>query len=71
MPKMKKFRCAIVETLIRKVEVYGIDIDDAADRLAEKYNNSEIVLDANDFCDVEFEDWEEISSADDYHGEYE
>lgn len=70
MPKMMKFKCLIVETLSREVEVYGMDMEDANERLAEMYNNGDVVLTADDFDGVEFIDWEEVH-GEDYRGEYE
>lgn len=70
MPKMKRFKCRVVETLVRDVEVYGKDVEDANEKLAEMYNNGDIVLTADDFDGVEFKDWEEVHGKE-YRGEYE
>ncbi|MCK5611629.1 DpnD/PcfM family protein [Candidatus Pacearchaeota archaeon] len=51
---MKEYQVEIYETISRVVTVCAKDEDNAIDRVAERYSNSEYILDASDFQDVEF-----------------
>lgn len=50
----KEFKIEIIETLVRIVTIEANTKDEAMDILMTDYNNAEIVLDADDFFDVEF-----------------
>ena len=51
---MKEFRIEIVETICRVVTVEAPSIEEAMAKVKDDYNNAEIVLDYDDFLDVEF-----------------
>lgn len=50
-----KYTVVIVETLSRKVEVDAADAQEAKQIIAERYNNEQIVLSADDFYGYEIE----------------
>lgn len=52
--RRKKFNVEIAESLIRCVSVLATSEVEAIEKIAEKYNNSEIILDAEDFVGVNF-----------------
>ena len=52
---MDEYKVEIHETLSRVVSINAENNDDAIDKVQEAYNNSEHVLDSNDFQDVGFE----------------
>ncbi len=52
---MKEFEVIITETLQRKVKVKALDREDAKLRVRDMYLNEEIVLDADDYLENEFE----------------
>lgn len=52
---MKKYTVAIVEKLIRRVEVEAESPDEAERIVARKYANEEIVLNADDYAYTQFE----------------
>lgn len=51
---MKKFNIEITETLQRQIEIEAEDYDEAMKIIKDKYHNSEIVLDSNDYIDTDF-----------------
>jgi len=51
---MKEYKIEIVETLVRIVTVEADSLNEAIANVMDDYNNAEIVLDADDFLDVEF-----------------
>ena len=51
---MPKYEVEIVETLTRIVEVEAANICEAADIVEDMWKNSEVVLDVDDFDEVEF-----------------
>ena len=51
---MKEFEVEVVETLIRVVVVEAMDEEDAIKFVKYDYNNAELVLDSDDFFDVDF-----------------
>jgi len=53
---MKTFKIEIQEFLSRVVEIEADNINDAFLKVNEKYKKSEIVLDYNDFVEVDFID---------------
>ena len=55
MENKRKFTVEITETLQRQVEVEAEDEFEAEDIVREMYRNEEIVLDAGDYIDTEFE----------------
>lgn len=55
MENQKEFIICITETLQKKVIVKANDIDEALDQVIDQYNDGEIVLDYNDYLDVEFD----------------
>lgn len=54
MEDKKEFVVYITETLQRKVIVEATNDSEALDQVIDQYNNREIVLDYNDYLDVEF-----------------
>lgn len=53
---MQTFKVEIQEFLARVVEVKADNIDDACSRVHDQYEKAEIVLDYNDFVEVDFVD---------------
>lgn len=51
---MEKFEIRVVEVLSRTVEVEAANIDEALKMVKSQYENSEIVLGAEDFDGVSF-----------------
>lgn len=51
---MKKFGVRIVETLSRTVIIKADTFDEAIMKVNDAYQSSEVILDADDFEDVEF-----------------
>lgn len=51
---MKKFTVEITETLQRQIEVEAADENEAISKVKEMYRNEEVVLDAGDYIDTEF-----------------
>jgi len=51
---MKKFNIEITETLQKTVEVEADNKKDAMHKVVKMYKNSEVILDANDFVDLDF-----------------
>ena len=51
---MKEFKVEVVETLIRIVTVEAMTEEDAIKFVKYDYNNAELVLDSDDFFDVDF-----------------
>ena len=49
-----KIKIEITETLQRIIEVEATSAEDALDIIIKKYKNSEIILDADDYIDTEF-----------------
>lgn len=62
---MKKYRIEVEETLERVVEVEANSVDEAIDKVHEMYKNEEIVLDENDFMDVEFREYVDYIKSED------
>ena len=54
-PVTKEYSVEVVETLIRIVTVEATSEEEAIEKIMYDYNNAELVLDADDFFDVEFE----------------
>jgi hypothetical protein len=54
-PITKEYSVEVVETLIRIVTVEATNEEQAIEQVMNDYNNAELVLDSNDFFDVEFE----------------
>ena len=54
MENQKEYIVYITETLQRKVIVKANNDSEASDQVIDQYNNGEIVLDYNDYLDVEF-----------------
>ena len=52
---MREYNVEVVETLIRIVTVEAMSEEDAIKFVKYDYNNAELVLDSDDFFDVEFE----------------
>lgn len=50
---MNTYKITIKETLIREVEVKANDYHDAIEKVIDKYNSEEVVLNYNDFNDVD------------------
>lgn len=51
---MKKYEVTIQETLVRKVIVEADDMENAEDIVRRRYDRADLVLDADDFSDVQF-----------------
>lgn len=51
---MKEYQVEVVETLIRIVTVEAMTEEDAIKFVKYDYNNAELVLDSDDFFDVDF-----------------
>ena len=51
---MREYNVEVVETLIRIVTVEAMNAKDAIKFVAYDYNNAELVLDSDDFFDVDF-----------------
>ena len=52
---MEKYKVIIKEEYIRTTEVEAVDKTEALDKIIKQYSNEDIVLDTDDFFDVEFE----------------
>ena len=52
---MEKYKVIIKEEYIRTIEVEAFDKAEALDKIIKQYRNEDIVLDTDDFFDVEFE----------------
>jgi hypothetical protein len=52
---MKEYQVEVCETLIRIVTVEASSEEDAIKFVKYDYNNAELVLDSDDFFDVDFE----------------
>jgi hypothetical protein len=52
---MREYNVEVCETLIRIVTVEAMNAEDAIEFVKYDYNNAELVLDSDDFFDVEFE----------------
>lgn len=52
---MPKFKVMITETLTKTVTVEAEDEEEAKWKVRKKWKNETYVLDAEDFCDVDFE----------------
>jgi hypothetical protein len=51
---MREYEVEVVETLIRIVTVEAMSEEDAIKFVKYDYNNAELVLDSDDFFDVDF-----------------
>lgn len=52
--EMNKYIVEITETLQKTVEVEADDKEDAMHKVIKMYKNSEVILDDNDFVDLDF-----------------
>ena len=52
---MNKYTVIIKEEYIRTIEIEAVDKVKAAEKIIEQYRNEDIVLDTDDFFNVEFE----------------
>ena len=59
---MTIYKYEIVETLSRIVEIEADTESDAYHELRRRYQDEEIVLDAGDYVDTEFNEWVESKS---------
>ena len=55
---MKEFMVRIIETSIREVEIEAEDQCEAEEIIEREWNDSKIILDADDFDNVKFEAYE-------------
>ena len=53
---MKTFYISVTETLKRTVEVHATDVCDAIQKVSDAYHDEQIVLDSDDYVDVDFHD---------------
>ena len=53
---MKTFYVSVTETLKRTVEVHATDVCDAIQKVSDAYHDEQIVLDSDDYVDVDFTD---------------
>ena len=51
---MNKYKIEITETLQKTVEVEAYNKEDALHKVMKMYKNSEVILDENDFVDLDF-----------------
>ena len=51
---MREYNVEVCETLIRIVTVEAMNAEDAIKFVKHDYNNAELVLDSDDFFDVDF-----------------
>lgn len=51
---MREYNVEVVETLIRIVTIEAMNAEDAIKFVKYDYNNAELVLDSDDFFDVDF-----------------
>lgn len=54
-PVTKEYSVEVVETLIRIVTVEATSEEEAIEQVMHDYNNAELVLNSDDFFEVEFE----------------
>ncbi len=52
---MKTFYISVTETLKRTVEVHATDVCDAIQKVSDAYHDEQIVLDSDDYVDVDFD----------------
>lgn len=52
--KMNKYKVEITETLQKTIEVEADNKEDALHKLMKMYKNEEVILDDNDFVDLDF-----------------
>ena len=52
---MEKYKVIIKEEYIRTIEVEAVNKAEALDKITTQYRNEDIVLDTDDFFNVEFE----------------
>lgn len=52
--KMNKYKVGIIETLQKTFEVEADNKEDALHKVMKIYKNSEVILDENDFVDLDF-----------------
>ena len=53
--KMEKYKVIIKEEYIRTIDIEVVDKAKALDKIITQYRNEDIVLDTDDFFNVEFE----------------
>lgn len=53
---MKTFYISVTETLKRTVEVHATDVCDAIQKVTDAYLDEQIVLDSDDYVEVDFSD---------------
>jgi SpoVK/Ycf46/Vps4 family AAA+-type ATPase len=64
---METFKIEVKELLTRVVEVKAENIQEAFSKVNEKYKKAEIVLDYNDFAEVNFTNINDQSKTDEIH----
>lgn len=52
---MKTFYISVTETLKRTIEVHATDEWEAIQKVSDAYHNEQIVLDSDDYVDVDFD----------------
>lgn len=52
--KMNKYKVEITETLQKTIEVEADNKEDALHKVMKMYKNEEVILDDNDFVDLDF-----------------
>jgi len=52
--EMKKFKIEVKETLSRIIEINANSIDEALENVQQIYKNEKIILDNDDFVEVDF-----------------
>ena len=65
--KMKKFKVLVEETHARMIEVKAVDENQALDIVKQMYKNCEIVLDYEDFVNVEIKNEEKYNKKNKIH----
>ena len=59
--KEKIYEIEIEEALQRVVKVKAFNLSEAIDKVKDKYDNEEIVLDASDYIDTKFNEYNDNS----------
>ena len=57
---MKKFKIEITETLQKTIEVESNNKEEAVHKVMKMYKNEEVILNYNDFIDVDFKAYDKL-----------
>ena len=64
--KMNKYQIEIVETLSRVIDIEANSYEDALEKVKEKYDNSDIILDWEDLENVDYKEYPYPKIKDDF-----